>query len=157
MASDRNDDDVVGYGRPPKSTRFKPGQSGNPKGRYRNTRNFKTDLREELAEQITVRENGRDRRVSKQRALVKSLVAAAIRGDMRAANAIVTFSTKSLADVDDAPAEVLSGDDQDLVDVFVDRELRRRRLQANDTLASVNSQPNNNKKKENKKNERTVQ
>jgi hypothetical protein len=28
---------------------------------------------------------------------VKALVAAAIKGDMRAANAIVTFSTKSLA------------------------------------------------------------
>ena len=25
--------DDVGYGRPPKHTRFKPGQSGNPKGR----------------------------------------------------------------------------------------------------------------------------
>jgi hypothetical protein len=31
--SDRNDDEKVGYGRPPRQHRFKPGQSGNPKGR----------------------------------------------------------------------------------------------------------------------------
>ena len=28
-----SNDDTVGYGRPPKSTQFKPGQSGNPSGR----------------------------------------------------------------------------------------------------------------------------
>lgn len=37
----------VGYGRPPKATQFKPGQSGNPKGRPRKDYD---DLRHELAE-----------------------------------------------------------------------------------------------------------
>lgn len=32
MSAD-DEDDKVGYGRPPKNTRFKPGQSGNPRGR----------------------------------------------------------------------------------------------------------------------------
>jgi hypothetical protein len=146
MANDISDD-AVGYKQPPKSTRFKPGQSGNPKGKSKHTRNFRTDLRDELAEQITVRENGRERRVSKQRALVKALVAAAIKGDMRAANAIVTFSTKSFTDADNAPAEALSSDDQDILDAFVDRELKRRRH--NDKEAPASSKTNNKKSKKN--------
>jgi hypothetical protein len=121
------DDDAVGYGRPPRATRFKPGQSGNPKGRAKHTRNFKTDLREELGERITVRENGREWRVSKQRALVKALVGAAIKGDMRAANAIVSLSAKTLAEPEAVPSDVLSPDDQDILDAFIDREVMRRK------------------------------
>ena len=38
----------VGKGKPPKSTRFKPGQSGNPKGRPKGRKNLKTELDEVL-------------------------------------------------------------------------------------------------------------
>jgi hypothetical protein len=125
--ANNGDDDDVGYQRPPKNTQFKPGQTGNPKGRPKNVRNFKTDLRDELSELITVRENGQERRITKLRALVKALVAAAIKGDMRAANAIVTFSTKSLAGAEDtAPTTDATNDDQDIIDAFVERELKRR-------------------------------
>ena len=68
----------VGYGRPPQHTRFKPGQSGNPKGRPKGTINLKTDLMEELSERISVSEGGKPKKLSKQRALLKSLVAKAI-------------------------------------------------------------------------------
>ena len=44
------DDEKVGYRRPPKKSRFKPGQSGNPKGRPKGTKNLKRDLIEELQE-----------------------------------------------------------------------------------------------------------
>jgi hypothetical protein len=74
-------DDDVGYRRPPKATRFKPGQSGNPKGRPRGSANLATDLAAELNEQITVREGGQAQRVNKQRALIKSLMAKALQGD----------------------------------------------------------------------------
>jgi Family of unknown function (DUF5681) len=60
----------VGYRRPPEATRFKPGRSGNPKGRPKGSPNLATDLSAELGEQITVREGGQERRVSKQRALI---------------------------------------------------------------------------------------
>jgi hypothetical protein len=40
----------VGHAKPPKHTRFQPGQSGNPRGRPKGTKNLKTDLIEELGE-----------------------------------------------------------------------------------------------------------
>ena len=46
----------IGYGMPPKSTRFKKGQSGNPAGRKKGSRNLATIVRRELEEEITIRE-----------------------------------------------------------------------------------------------------
>ena len=66
---------AVGYKCPPKDRRFRRGQSGNLNGRPKGVRNFKTDLREELSESISIREGGRDISISKQRALIKRLVA----------------------------------------------------------------------------------
>jgi hypothetical protein len=62
------DEYMVGYGKPPKSGQFKRGESGNRRGRPRGSLKLATDLAAELNEQITVREDGRARRVSKQRA-----------------------------------------------------------------------------------------
>ena len=44
----------IGYGRPPKSTRFKPGQSGNPKGRKKGSKNTYSILRDILNQKVTV-------------------------------------------------------------------------------------------------------
>lgn len=89
MSSSDEDDTVpapaaVGYKRPPVHTRFKPGQSGNPRGRPQGRRNLKHDLEAELSERITLRDGDRTIRLTKQRALVKSTVARAIKGDPRA-------------------------------------------------------------------------
>lgn len=75
---------AVGYKRPPVHTRFKPGVPGNPKGRPKGRRNLKTDLEEEFSERVTLRDGDRTVRMTKQRALVKSTVARAIKGDPRA-------------------------------------------------------------------------
>ena len=57
----------VGYGRPPEETRFKPGQSGNPKGRPKGSKNLRTLFAEELRRSVTLKENGKTRRVPKPR------------------------------------------------------------------------------------------
>jgi len=94
--------DKVGYGRPPKANQFKPGKSGNPKGRPKGSLNLVNDLAAELSELITVREDGRTRRLSKQRALIKSLLAKGIQGDVRAAAAILALYAKVNVDgIDD--------------------------------------------------------
>jgi hypothetical protein len=96
----------VGFGRPPKATQFRPGRSGNPKGRPQGSRNLATDLAAELGELITVREDGRHRRVSKQRALIKSLMAKSLQGDVRAAAALLSLYARVISDApEDEPIE----------------------------------------------------
>ncbi len=54
----------VGYRRPPKTTRFKPGQSGNPKGRPAKARNFKSDVKKTLETPIRLVKDGKPQTVS---------------------------------------------------------------------------------------------
>jgi hypothetical protein len=74
----------VGYRKPPKATRFKPGKSGNPNGRPKGSLNLSSELRRELAKLVTVRENGEAKKVSKRVALIKSLIAKGLGGEVKA-------------------------------------------------------------------------
>ena len=65
-----DDEYEVGYGKPPKSGQFKPGQSGNKKGRPKGRKNFETEFLEELYEKVPIKENGKETKVSKQRLVV---------------------------------------------------------------------------------------
>lgn len=131
MADDRNDYEV-GYKKPPKDTRFKPGQSGNPRGRPKGTKNLRTDLEEELTEKILVREGDQPKSVSKQRAVVKSIVARALKGDARAGSLLVSMMTRLLDTGEDAPQEEddLSLDDLEILEAFEARALRKRETSA---------------------------
>lgn len=117
------DDYEVGYRKPPKHTQFKPGQSGNPRGRPKGTKNLKTDLREELDEQIVVREGGRAQRVSKQRAMVKTIMARALKGDVRALTLQVNMISQ-LFDPDDGAGDIaqpLKDDDLEILRAYEER------------------------------------
>ena len=74
----------VGYGRPPMTTRFRPGQSGNPRGRPKGARNLGTLVAAALSERVAINENGRRRRITKFEATVKQLVNRAASGEARA-------------------------------------------------------------------------
>jgi hypothetical protein len=73
----------IGYGKPPKHTQFKPGQSGHPSGRPRGQRNFRTAVREALKERITIREGDRTRTVSKMDGIIQVTFNKALKGDPR--------------------------------------------------------------------------
>jgi len=121
--TDKHDADAVGYKNPPKQYRFQPGENGNPHGRPKGARNFKSDLRDELAETIAFRDGERDVTISKQRALIKRLVAEAIRGDTRAITSVLTFCVRAFGDEDDD--EQRSAEDSEIVDAFAPRPAHR--------------------------------
>jgi hypothetical protein len=73
----------VGYGKPPEHTRFRPGKSGNPKGRPKLRRNLKTVLGDALSEPITIREGERRRTTSRLDALVRTVLTRALQGEAK--------------------------------------------------------------------------
>ena len=83
--------DQTGYGRPPRAHRFKPGASGNPKGRPRGARGLRSELKAELDEYVTITAEGKSRRVRKRRLIIKALAAMAAKGDVRAADKIISL------------------------------------------------------------------
>ena len=121
----------VGYRRPPKSGQFKPGQSGNPSGRKKAPNSVKNDLMAELSEMISIHENGRERRVTKQRALLKTLTAVAIKGDIRAINAILTWTRNfGAGETTTALGEILNLSDLNSLQSYLERELGKREQHA---------------------------
>jgi hypothetical protein len=131
--ANNDDENDVGYKRPPKHTQFKPGQSGNAAGRRKSVRNFKTDLMEELREMIVIRENGRERKISKQRAFIKALVAAAIKSDVRAINAVVACTRNFSTGTEDETPTAVDTEDLDILEAFVTRERQRHEPKDNKT------------------------
>jgi hypothetical protein len=74
----------VEFDKPPRSSQFKPGKSGNAAGRPRGAKNFATALEQELKTRIIITENGRRKRVSKREVIAKHLVNKAAGGDLKA-------------------------------------------------------------------------
>jgi len=79
----------VGYCKPPIPNQFKPGESGNPKGRTKGTRNLATDLEQVLNELVLVTEGNKKVEINKQQAMFKSLIAKALNGDVKAIQTVI--------------------------------------------------------------------
>lgn len=85
MTARRKPDEYeVGFGKPPKATRFKKGQSGNPKGRPKGSRNYSTLVEEMLNAPVTIRENGKTKTVSTLEAAFKRIMQMAVNGNIKA-------------------------------------------------------------------------
>lgn len=80
---DDNEPYNVGYKKPPVSTQFKAGQSGNAKGRPRGAKNFDTVIVKELEARVDVNENGRRRSITKREAIGKQMINKAASGDSK--------------------------------------------------------------------------
>jgi len=72
----------VGYQKPPKTTQFAKGHSGNPNGRPKGTKNWATVLNAALEETVTVNINGASKQVSKLEASTIQLANKATKGDL---------------------------------------------------------------------------
>jgi hypothetical protein len=118
MSDDKNDYDV-GYKKPPKSTQFQPGQSGNPAGRPKGVKNLTTDLEEELSEKILVSEGGQQQQTTKQRAMIKSLFAKAMKGDVRASDVLIKLILGlEQARIADNKTDSMATEDLEILEAF---------------------------------------
>jgi len=79
-----NNDYEVGYGKPPKNTQFKKGESGNSKGRPSKTKNTLTILTAELDKTVVLKENGKEVKLTKRQAMLRHMVNKAVQGDSKA-------------------------------------------------------------------------
>ena len=85
---EKNSAYAVGYGKPPQHIRYKPGQSGNPKGRPRGSKSKVNILRELLAQKVTVTQQERKYRMNKLTLILLTLVNKAASGDLRAVSVL---------------------------------------------------------------------
>jgi hypothetical protein len=88
MSKASEDQYDIGYGKPPKSTRFQKGVSGNPGGRPKGSLDFDEQLLREASLPVVINENGRQIRISKQEVVIRQLMHKAMKGE---AYAVRTF------------------------------------------------------------------
>ena len=102
----------VGPGNPPRHTRFKPGESGNPKGRPKGSKNFATILQQQLRKMVTITVDGKPKRVAVQEVIARRLATDSMKGTTKAMELLIRLtSTKSYEDAGkDAVSETVLPD-----------------------------------------------
>jgi uncharacterized protein DUF5681 len=123
MPSDRRGDYEVGYKRPPKETRFKKGNTANPRGRPRGSKNLATLLEEALNTQVETVEDGTRRRRTKRDVVIAQLVDQSANADLRATKLLLDMLHKLERAPASAGAETASSNPE--IDIY---ELLRTKL-----------------------------
>jgi hypothetical protein len=82
---------IVGYGKPPRHTRFKPGRSGNPRGRPKDAKGLKTIVRETMTAKVPVRTVGGEKKMSRMEAVLHKTIELGMKGNPRALMQLITL------------------------------------------------------------------
>ena len=108
---------AVGYGKPPRHSRFEPGQSGNPRGRPPASKNLSSLLKKALDEPVIVVENNRRRRIAKREAIVTQFVNQSAKGDLKATQLLLSIlrDLESRVEPSSADADKITEADQQII------------------------------------------
>jgi uncharacterized protein DUF5681 len=115
----RSENYEVGKGRPPLSTRWKPGQSGNPRGRPKGTKRLATILHEAMQQKIEINEKGRMRRISVWEAIVKTLRNNALKGDFKAITFLLAQEAEIARITEPIPKSTAGMSSQEIANVYL--------------------------------------
>jgi hypothetical protein len=99
--------DLVGYKRPPRQSQFRPGQSGNPKGRPKKATALPDVFLKELRTRVPIVSNGKRKKVSLLEAIVKQHLNKAANGDAKAATIVFNQLKENKPDVGDNLSELV--------------------------------------------------
>ena len=88
----------VGKGRPPLHTRFRKGQSGNPKGRPPGAKGLKKLVRENLLAKVSMRTEDGVRKVTRIEAIILKQLEQAVKGNQRAASQLINLYAAAVPD-----------------------------------------------------------
>lgn len=132
---------TVGYGKPPESTQFKKGVSGNPKGRPKGSLNVATVFMKTLREKVVINEKGQRKIVTKLEAAVKQLVNKAASGNQRSMRLLVELARDAEAKQNAIGKQesAISADDQEIID-----DILKRFSQTNEDNSEVSEESNGN-------------
>jgi hypothetical protein len=113
----------VGYGKPPLAARFKPGTSGNTKGRPKGAKNLKTLIREAMTASIPIQEGEKTRRVTRLEGVVLRQIQSALRGNDKSAMAVLKIALQLgfLQDSSESGDISLSSEDERILDELLIR------------------------------------
>jgi hypothetical protein len=116
-----NNEYEIGYGKPPQEHRFKPGFSGNNKGRPKGSKNTYNLLNEILNQKITVKENDENIKISKKVAMLTQLVNKGVKGDIKAISTLLPHML--MADMKEEDREKvlasLNQDDKTIIQMYL--------------------------------------
>jgi len=122
MIDRRSREYSVGYGKPPRHSQFKKGQSGNPRGRAKGTRNLPSLIMSGLNELVTITENGKRRKITKLEAMTKQLANKGASGDPKATQLLIGMLQLYEGRVEARSENAALGDaDRQLVALLFDR------------------------------------
>jgi hypothetical protein len=112
-----NKDYEIGYGKPPKHSRFKPGQSGNPKGREKGSKGLRKIIDEETRAHETIRIGRKNVKAPRIVQTIRTLAIRAANGDLKAQQFLVPLVIQCFGFEDRGvgPAK-LSAHDQAILD-----------------------------------------
>lgn len=118
----KSDDYTVGYGRPPKATRFKPGKSGNPKGRRKGSRGLGAMLQDIMRQKILVTDGGKTKRIPALEVMLRRLMNDAMRADPRAFKLVLSLVERYSESVETKQSleQMLDEDEQILAEYLAD-------------------------------------